>query len=120
MDTATMTLEATFPAGSGAHPAAALGAYLEPLVRGRRVAVLGDGSIGLAEALARRGARLVHSFDPDPTRTAQLLARSGGPAARGGVSYAVLGADLGVRDGAFDVVVLPDLSLFEDPAEMVR
>jgi len=34
------------------------------------------------------------------------------------VAHAVLTDDLGVRDGAFDVVVVPDLSIFADPAAM--
>jgi chromosome segregation ATPase len=94
-----------------------LSVYAEPLLRGRRVAVLGDATLGLAAAVAQRGARLVHAYDPDPVRVAQALA----VAARGGtVSVAVLGEDLGVRDGAFDVVFVPDLSLFDDAAELVR
>lgn len=102
---------------SGASAAAVLSVYAEPLLRGRRVAVLGDATLGLAAAIAQRGARLVHAYDPDPVRVAQALA----VVARGGaVSFAVLGEDLGVRDGAFDVVLVPDLSLFGGAAELVR
>src|SRR5262249_56183844 len=39
------------------HPSIALAPYIEALVVGRRVAVLGDVSFGLAEALLARGAR---------------------------------------------------------------
>lgn len=97
--------------------AAILSAYTEPLVRGRRVAVLGDVSLGLAARVADRGARLVHAYDPSPARVAEAIARAG----RGGpVTYAVLEGELGVRDGAFDVVIVPDLSIFEDPTSFLR
>jgi SAM-dependent methyltransferase len=104
---------------SGLHPSIVLSAYVEPLVRGRRVAVLGDASIGLADELSQRGARLVHVYDPDTARTAEALARAA-PGRPHQVAYAVLAGDLGVRDGAFDVVVVPDLALFSDPAEIMR
>lgn len=101
----------------GAHPSAVLSAYLEPIARGRRVAILGEATLDLAARLADRGARLVHAYDPEPARVAEAISRSG----RGGtVAFAVLEAELGVRDGAFDVVVVPDLSLFGDPGELVR
>lgn len=112
-----MTSEAT--ARPGMHPSIALSVYVEPLVRGRRVAILGDATIGLADELSQRGARLVHVYDPDAARTAEALARAA-PGRPHQVSYAVLAADLGVRDGAFDLVVVPDLSLFHDQAEVVR
>ena len=116
-------MTADITARLGVHPSMVLSAYVEPLVRGRRVAVLGDATIGLAERVAERGARLVHAYDPDPVRTSEALSR-GGIGARGQVSYAVLGPDLGVRDGAFDVVLIPDLSLFSEgtdgAAEIVR
>lgn len=103
----------------GLHPSIVLSAYVEPLVRGRRVAILGDATIGLADELGQRGARLVHVYDPDTARTAEALARVT-PGRPHQVSYAVLAGDLGVRDGAFDVVVVPDLSLFTDPADVMR
>jgi predicted RNase H-like nuclease (RuvC/YqgF family)/SAM-dependent methyltransferase len=103
----------------GLHPSIVLSAYVEPLVRGRRVAILGDASIGLADELSQRGARLVHVYDPDTARTAEALARAA-PGRPHQVSYAVLAGDLGVRDGAFDVVMVPDLTIFADPAEIMR
>ena len=103
----------------GLHPSIVLSAYVEPLIRGRRVAVLGDATVGLAEELAQRGARLVHAYDPDPVRAAEAMARlSSGRTHQ--ISYAVLAGDLGVRDGAFDAVIVPDLSIFLDPAEVMR
>lgn len=123
MSTATSTpasasAAARAPQTSGLHPSMVLSAYLEPLVRGRRVAVLGDASIGLAERLLDRGARLVHAYDPDAARVAEALARSSQRQPHPG--YAVLEGDLGVRDGAFDAVIIPDLSVFPDPAEVLR
>ncbi|WP_437764399.1 hypothetical protein WMF27_35595 [Sorangium sp. So ce281] len=101
------------------HPALVLSAYLEPLVRGRRVAVVGDATIGLADRLLQRGARLVHAYDPDAARVAEKLARTA-PTRQPHPNVAVFEGDLGVRDGAFDTLVIPDLSLFGDPAEVVR
>jgi predicted nucleic acid-binding Zn-ribbon protein len=104
---------------AGLHPSIVLSAYVEPLVRGRRVAILGDATIGLADELSQRGARLVHVYDPDAARTAEALARAA-PGRPHQVSYAVLEGDLGVRDGAFDVVMVPDLSIFVDAADTLR
>src|SRR5262249_36481061 len=53
--------------------------------------------------------------DPSAARTAEALAR---PTA--GVSFTGFSGDLGVRGGAFDVVVVPDLSMFDDPNDVVR
>ncbi|MFO0761202.1 MAG: hypothetical protein U0359_32285 [Byssovorax sp.] len=104
---------------AGAHPSIVLAAVLEPLVSGRRVAVLGDATTGLAVELGERGARLVHAYDPDPARAAEALAKVS-PGRHSPVSYARLTDDLGVRDGAFDVVIVPDLALFADPADVLR
>lgn len=107
----------------GAHPATVLGVHIEPLVRGRRVAILGDATLDLAEQLqSQRGARLVHAYDPDPARAAEALARSAAGRSGSGprVHYAAFEGDLGVRDGAFDVVIIPDLSRFDDAADVLR
>ncbi len=90
--------------------------YLEPVVRGRRVAVLGDATLPLGPALLERGARLVHVYDPDATRVAEVLAQRG--ASRTLMTAPLPDGDLAVRDGAFDAVVVPDLSLF-DPVDTV-
>src|SRR5215468_5768369 len=107
------------PDAHALHPSIVLSAYLEPLVRGRRVAILGDATIGLADELSQRGARLLHVYDPDAARVAEALARAA-PGRPHQVAYAVLADDLGVRDGAFDVAIVPDLSLFTDPADAMR
>lgn len=101
------------------HPSMALAAYLERLVRGRRVAVLGDVTLAFGERLIDRGARLVHVYDPNPARVAEILARSADQKPRH-LTHAVLEADLGVRDGAFDLVVVPDLTVFGDPTDALR
>jgi len=101
------------------HPSMALAAYLERLVRGRRVAVLGDVTLAFGERLIDRGARLVHVYDPNPARVAETLARSADQKPRH-LTHAVLEADLGVRDGAFDVVVVPDLTIFGEPTDVLR
>jgi hypothetical protein len=101
------------------HPSMALAAYLERLVRGRRVAVLGDVTLAFGERLVDRGARLVHVYDPNAARVAEVLARTADHRPRS-LTHAVLEGDLGVRDGAFDVVVIPDLAIFGEPAEALR
>jgi hypothetical protein len=103
-----------------AHPVAALGAYVEPIVRGRRVAVLGDATSGLGELLLERGARLVHVYDRDPGRVAEAAARASADAALRRPVVARLVDDLGVRDGAFDVVVVADVPAVGPLDEVVR
>lgn len=99
-------------------PSVVLAPYLEPLVRGRRVVVLGDSSGAIGASLIDRGARLVHVYDPDPVRAAESAARFA--AERSLVIARLPETDLAVRDGAFDAVIVPDLSVFERPDEIVR
>ncbi|MDB5219628.1 MAG: response regulator receiver [Myxococcaceae bacterium] len=89
----------------------ALSVYVEPLVAEARVAVIGDVELGLHERLLELGARTVHLFDPDPER----VARTADEVPRG-VSVRMLRDDFDVRDGAFDLVVIPDLGILPDPA----
>lgn len=110
-----------------AYPAAALGAFAETLLRGKRVGVLGDATTPFGEELLSRGARLVHVYDPDPGRLAIAAAHArslaqGRPSDGRGLRpiLAQYADDLGVRDGAFDVVLVSDLSLFDDPLEVIR
>ncbi len=101
------------------HPADAsvvIAPYLEPVVRGRRVAVIGDATRPLGPALLERGARLVHVYDPDAARVAEVLARRG--SSRTLMTAPLPDGDVAVRDGAFDAVVVPDLTLF-DPVDTV-
>lgn len=109
-------------ARAGAHPSLALAVHIENLVRARRVAVLGDASLDLPERLGKAGARLIHVYDPDPARTAEAMAKSAGSRIPHGphITHAVLEGDMGVRDGAFDIVVIPDLSFFADRSDILR
>jgi len=90
-------------------PAHVLAVFAEPLVSGRKCALVGvdDGSVG--ELLSRLGARLLHHYDPrvepattrrEPTRVPVFPFRAG---------------DLGARDHAFDVVIAPDLAALGEP-----
>ena len=88
-----------------------LAPYLESIVRGRRVVVLGDASSSVGPALLERGARLVHIYDPDAVRAAESAARR--PPSRSLVFAPLPEGDLAVRDGAFEAVVVPDITLFE-------
>ena len=90
---------------------AALTVYVEPLVADARVAVLGDGELGLEVRLLELGARTVHLYDPDPERVARIADE-----VPRGVSARMLRDDFDVRDGAFDLVVIPDLGLLPDAA----
>jgi chromosome segregation ATPase/SAM-dependent methyltransferase len=107
---------------SAPSPSRVLVSLAEPLVRGRRVALLGNVLSGLAQELAERGARVAHGYDPDPGRAAEAATREAARAERNHkVVLGALGPDLGVRDGAFDVVIVPDLTLFREPlAELAR
>lgn len=85
----------------------ALSAYAESLIEGRRVLVFGDARGGLAERLVERGARLVHVYDPDPARVAEAATRN---SARLVTVAPLLDAGLALRDGAFDVAIIENLS----------
>lgn len=90
-------------------PAHVLAVYAEPLVAGRRVALLGPEDPSLVEALLALGARVLYVYDPRP--------QASGP--RRGVDPRVTIAplragDLGVREGAFDLALVPDLGQLGD------
>ena len=99
------------------HPAIALTVYAEELVSGARAAIFGNATLGLAEELAERGARLVHVYDTDATRVAEATAKRQDRT----IFYAPLpeSGDVGVRDGAFDLVIVPDLSLADDAGALL-
>jgi hypothetical protein len=99
------------------HPAIALTVYAEELVAGARVAIFGSAALGLAEELAERGARLVHVYDTDAARVAEATAKRHDRT----IFYAPLpeSGDVGVRDGAFDLVIVPDLSAAEDARSLL-
>ncbi len=99
------------------HPAIALTVYAEELVAGARAAIFGSAALGLAEELAERGARLVHVYDTDGARVAEATAKRHDRT----IFYAPLpeSGDVGVRDGAFDLVIVPDLSLADDAGALL-
>src|SRR5262245_49087753 len=92
----------------------ALCIYAEPLAAGRRVVVVGGASEGLGARLHELGARVVHVYDPDPER-----ARRAAASMPRGVSIRALGAEFDVRDGAFDLALIPDLGASQDPLALV-
>src|SRR6187431_1970306 len=88
-------------------PSVVLAAYAEPLLDGRRVVVFGDATTDLGLELVERGARSVHVYDPEPARAA--LASNQNRAKE--ITVVPLdSADIALRDGAFDVAIVPDLS----------
>ena len=96
----------TSPISGHPTPADVLAVHAEPLVRGRRVALLGVADDGLIERLLELGARVLYVYDP---QLAVEPMRARGDAR---VTIAPLRAgDLGVREGAFDVALIPDLAL---------
>lgn len=99
--------------GSVAAPASlvdALLVYAEPLASGAHVVVIGDAQSSVPQGLLDLGARGVHVFDPDPARAANASRR-----APRGVTVRALVGDLDVRDGAFDLAVVPDVAELNDP-----
>jgi hypothetical protein len=84
--------------------------YAEPLAAGRRVLVIGDASADLGGRLVDLGARAVHVYDPVAQRVE--LARR----VRGVTVQALREAEFEVRDGAFDLAIVPDVGTLRDPA----
>lgn len=93
--------------------AQALSVYAQPLVEGKRVLVVGDSSSPVGEMLVDLGARVVHVYDSDRNRAASA------EATRGVSVYALPEKDFDVRDGAFDLAIVPDLSAISDRAALL-
>jgi hypothetical protein len=98
-----------------ASPLHALCVYAEPLVVGRRVVVLGDATRRLGERFLELGARVVHVYDPEPARA--LAAAANAP--RGLTVLPLPASDFDVRDGAFDLAVILDISEIPAPAPVL-
>src|SRR5258706_8606989 len=94
---------------------AALAAFTETLCAGRRVLLVGNALSTLAELVLERGARLVHVCDPDGPRAAQAAAAGGSNK----ISFGPWSEALPLREGAFDVVLIENLSAL-DPARALR
>ena len=98
-------------------PSLVLAAYAEPLLDARRVAVFGDATSPLAAELIERGSRAVHVYDPEPSRVAEA---AGLNRARQISIVPLDEVDVAVRDGAFDVVIVEDLSTVADAGELLK
>jgi hypothetical protein len=88
--------------------ARALTVLAEALVSERRVAVVGDSSLGLQELCADLGARMVHVYDPKRDASA-----------KGARVFPLPEGDFDVRDGAFDLAIVPDLTEVPDAAALL-
>jgi SAM-dependent methyltransferase len=98
-------------------PSIALAAFAEKFIEGRRVLVFGNALCPFWEQLIERGARLVHVCDLDASRVAEAAAHNTSQ----NVSFAPLGGmGLAVRDGAFDVGFIDNLTGFSDPAQAIH
>ncbi|HEX4340381.1 MAG TPA: hypothetical protein VH062_30945 [Polyangiaceae bacterium] len=98
-------------------PSIVLAAYAEQLFDGRRVVVFGDSTASVAEELVERGARTVLVYDEEASRAAVAAGQNRSKQ----ISIAPLDdADLAVRDGAFDVAFIEDLSSFAHPETLLR
>jgi hypothetical protein len=93
------------------HPQHALAVYAESLAADRRVAVLGDSSVGLAERMLDLGARSVQVWDPDEERAGREAER----APYGVVIRALPRDGSDVRPGSLDLALVTDLGVFGDP-----
>ncbi len=101
----------TAPRTSVAH---AICAYAEPLAVGRRIVVVGDASLDLGGWLADAGARAVHVYDPLAER-----ARAHVLGSRVVTVRPLPDGEFDVRDGAFDLAIVPDLAQIADPAALL-
>lgn len=96
-------------------PLSALAAHAEPLVSGGRVLLVGNAETCLAEHLLERGARLVQVLDPEHRRVAQAAALN----SERRVSIAPL-TESALRDSSYDCAIVEDLSLADNPRELVQ
>jgi hypothetical protein len=97
-------------------PSHLLCVYAEPLAKGRRVLVVGDSTDDIGTRLMDLGARLVHIYDPVVERT------NDAEPARGVLVrplYPLHMRDFDVRDGAFDLVLVPELVGIKDPVALL-
>jgi hypothetical protein len=98
--------ELSLPSHGSSH---ALCILVEPLLAGRRVVIVGDASAGIGARASALGARLVHVYDPNAPRVERALREAAAP----GVTLRPLPPEFEVRDGAFDVALVPDVTAIE-------
>ncbi len=91
-------------------------ACAEPFAAGGRALVFGSAASGLAEELVERGSRLVHVYDPDALRARAVAVEN---RARQIVVAPLDDADGALKPGAFDVALVPDVTLFDAPSTVV-
>jgi len=96
---------------------AALAAFIEPLIEGRRALVFGSALATTPRLLLERGARLVHVCDPAPLRVAEAVERAAAP----GLSFSTFSDEvLASREGSFDCVLVENLGAFDARAVVAR
>src|SRR5262245_49838529 len=95
---------------NGLFSSAALAAFAESLVEGRRVLVFGSALSPTPRLLLERGARLVHVCDPAPLRVAEALRRPCVP----GLTLSSLSDDeVAAREGTIDCLLVEHLGAFD-------
>lgn len=107
----------TTPRASGRSAlVAALSVYAEPLVERSRVLLVGDASPDVWALLLDMGAESITVVDHDVARARRVAALAPrGVTVRGDAELA-----LDMRDGAFDLAILADVSRLADPEAVVR
>lgn len=99
-------------------PSVVVSAFAQSQIEGRCVLVFGSAMSSVWEKALERGARLVHVCDPNPERLAEAAAKN----TLQSVSFAPLSSQstLAVRDGAFDIGIIDNLSAMNDLPMLVR
>ena len=99
-------------------PSVVVSAFAQSQIEGRCVLVFGSAMGSVWEKALERGARLVHVCDPNPERLAEAAAKN----TLQSVSFAPLSsqATLAVRDGAFDIGIIDNLSAMSDLPMLIR
>jgi SAM-dependent methyltransferase len=96
---------------------AALAAFIEPFIEGRRALVFGSALSTTPRLLLERGARLVHVCDPAPLRVDEAALRAAAP----GLSFSTFSDEtLAGREGSFDCVLVENLGAFDARAVVAR
>ena len=98
------------PAMNGLFSSAALAAFAESLVEGRRVLVFGSALSPTPRLLLERGARLVHVCDPAPLRVAEALRR---PSVPGLTLSSLSDEEVAAREGTVDCLLVEHLGAFD-------
>ena len=89
---------------------AALAAFIEPFIEGKRALVFGSALASTPRLLLERGARAVHVSDPAPLRVAEAAERNATP----GLTFSAFSDEtLAGRDGSIDCVLVENLGAFD-------